>query len=216
MENKKQGRQTVAFSNPPVIAGYASIVGKKEGEGPLAPFFDVIGPDDTFGEKSWEKAESAMQKQALQAALEKAGQPASVLDYIYAGDLLNQCIASSFAVRGQNAPFFGLYGACSTMAEGLASAAMALDGGFGNWAAAVASSHFCTAERQYRTPLEYGGQRTPTAQWTATAAGATVLSRTGSGPRITHATIGKIVDKGITDANNMGAAMAPANVILGL
>lgn len=207
---KKMGTQTVAFSNPPSLAGYANVVGKKEGEGPLADFFDLIGEDDTFGEASFEKAESAMQRIALQSALGKAKQSAATLDYLFAGDLLNQCTATTFAVRGQNVSFFGLYGACSTMAEGLALAAMTLDGGFGQWAAAVASSHFCSAERQYRTPLEYGGQRTPTAQWTVTGAGAVVLAREGDGPYITHATIGKIVDKGIKDANNMGAAMAPA------
>ena len=210
MTVKKLGRQTLAFANPPAIAGYASVVGKKEGDGPLAAFFDLINQDDSFGESSWEKAESAMQRLALQSALDKAGQAPSSLDMLFAGDLLNQCIASSFAVRGQGVPFYGLYGACSTMAEGLVMASMALDGGFGTWAAAVASSHFCSAERQYRTPLEYGGQRTPTAQWTVTGAGSAVLCREGNGPYITHATIGKVVDKGIKDANNMGAAMAPA------
>ena len=210
MTTKKLGKQTVAFASPPSIAGHANVVGKKEGEGPLANSFDFINQDDTFGETSFEKAESAMQRMALQNALDKAHQPASSLDYIFAGDLLNQCIATSFAVRGQDIPFFGLYGACSTMAEGLALSAMMLDGGFGEWAAAVASSHFCSAERQYRTPLEYGGQRTPTAQWTVTGSGAVILARDGQGPYVTHATIGKIVDKGIKDANNMGAAMAPA------
>lgn len=210
MTTKKLGRQTVAFANPPSIAGHANVVGKKEGEGPLSASFDFINQDDTFGEASFEKAESAMQRMALQNALDKAKQSAATLDYIFAGDLLNQCIASSFAVRGQDIPFFGLYGACSTMAESLTLAAMMLDGGFGEWCAAMASSHFCSAERQYRTPLEYGGQRTPTAQWTVTGAGAVVLAREGDGPYVTHATVGKIVDKGICDANNMGAAMAPA------
>lgn len=210
MTTKKMGKQTVALAAPPSIAGFANVVGKKEGEGPLSAFFDFITDDEAFGEASWEKAESAMQKQALAAALDKAKQPASKLDFLFAGDLLNQCIGSSFAIRGQDVSFFGLYGACSTMAESLALAAMTLDGGFGEWAAAVTSSHFCSAERQYRTPLEYGSQRTPTAQWTATAAGAVVLARDGDGPYITHVTAGKIVDKGICDANNMGAAMAPA------
>ena len=210
MTTKKLGRQTVAFATPPSIAGHANVVGKKEGDGPLAGSFDHIEQDDTFGEKSWEKAESAMQKLALAAALDKAKQPASAMDYIFAGDLLNQCIGSGFAVRGQDIPFYGLYGACSTMAESLSLAAMMLDGGFGEWAAAVTSSHFCSAERQYRTPLEYGGQRTPTAQWTVTGSGAVILAREGQGPYVTHVTTGKIVDKGIKDANNMGAAMAPA------
>ena len=210
MTTKKLGRQTVALANPPTLAGHANVVGKKEGEGPLASSFDLIGSDDTFGEATWEKSESAMQKQALALALDKAGQAASAMDWLFAGDLLNQCIGSSFAARGQDIPFFGLYGACSTMGEGLALASMTLDGGFGEWAAVVVSSHFCTAERQYRTPLEYGGQRTPTAQWTVTGAGAAILAREGPGPYVTHCTLGKIADKGITDTNNMGAAMAPA------
>ena len=210
MATKKLGTQTVAFADPPAIAGYASVVGKKEGEGPLAAWFDQIGSDDTFGEKSWEKSESAMQKLALSAALDKAGIAASTLDHILAGDLLNQCIGTSFAVRSQDVPFYGLYGACSTMAESLSLGAMLVDGGFASWVACMTSSHFCSAERQYRTPLEYGSQRTPTAQWTATASGCTILSTVGDGPYVTHATCGKIVDKGIKDANNMGAAMAPA------
>ena len=210
MPTKKLGRQTVALATPPAIIGHANIVGKKEGDGPLAASFDHIEQDDTFGEKSWEKAETAMQKLALAMALDKAGQAASNLDFLFAGDLLNQCIGSSFAVRGQDVPFLGVYGACSTMGESLALAAMTLDGGFGDFAAAVTSSHFCTAERQYRTPLEYGGQRTPTAQWTVTGSGAVVLAREGPGPHVTHVTVGKVVDKGIKDANNMGAAMAPA------
>lgn len=210
MTTKKLGAQTAALANPPTLAAWANVVGKKEGEGPLASTFDYIDTDDTFGEATWEKSESAMQKQALGLALNKAGQAASNLDWLFAGDLLNQCIGSSYAARGQQVPFLGLYGACSTMGEGLALASMTLDGGFGEWAGVVVSSHFCTAERQYRTPLEYGGQRTPTAQWTVTGSGAAILAREGEGPYITHVTVGKIVDKGITDTNNMGAAMAPA------
>ncbi|BDF67472.1 stage V sporulation protein AD [Oscillospiraceae bacterium] len=210
MPTKKLGSQTVALASPPSIIGHANVVGKKEGDGPLADSFDHIEQDDTFGEKSWEKSETAMQKMALSSALDKAGQAASNLDYLFAGDLLNQCIGSSFAVRGQDVPFFGLYGACSTMGEGLSLAAMLIDGGFAQFTGVVTSSHFCTAERQYRTPLEYGGQRTPTAQWTVTGAGAVILSKDGPGPYITHVTTGKVVDKGIKDANNMGAAMAPA------
>lgn len=210
MSTKRMGRQTVRLSNPPSIAGHANVVGKREGDGPLANSFDFINHDSFFGEKTWEKAESSMQRQALAAALDKAGIPASNLDYIFAGDLLNQCIGSSFAMREQGIPYYGLYGACSTMAESLSLAALIIDGGYADWAAAVTSSHFCSAERQYRTPLEYGGQRTPTAQWTATAAGAVILSAEGPGPYITHVTTGRIVDQGIKDANNMGAAMAPA------
>ena len=210
MTTKKIGAQTAALANPPSFAGWANVAGKKEGEGPLAAAFDYVDKDDTFGEATWEKSESAMQKQALALALDKAGQPASNLDWLFAGDLLNQCISSSYAARGQSIPFLGLYGACSTMGEGLSLASMVLDGGFGEWAGVVVSSHFCSAERQYRTPLEYGGQRTPTAQWTVTGSGAAILAREGPGPYITHVTVGKIVDKGVTDTNNMGAAMAPA------
>jgi len=210
VSTKKLGNQTVAFSSPPSIIGYGNAVGKKEGDGPLSSYFDYICHDDLFQEKSWEKAESAMQEKALCNAMKAAHLSAADLDYIFAGDLLNQCIATAYCVRGQNVPFFGLYGACSTMAESMILASMMLDGKFGKKAVAMTSSHFCTAERQYRTPLEYGGQRTPTAQWTATGSGAVVLSEQGSGPYVTHATIGKITDKGISDANNMGAAMAPA------
>ncbi|MCD8147421.1 MAG: stage V sporulation protein AD [Clostridiales bacterium] len=207
MTAKKLGGQTYALTAPPSIAGHANVVGKKEGQGPLANSFDLISQDATFGQSTWEKAETAMQKLALTHAMEKAGQPLSALDFLFAGDLLNQCIGSGYAARDLGVPYFGLYGACSTMAESLALAAMTLDGGFGEWAAAMASSHFCSAERQYRTPLEYGGQRTPTAQWTATAAGAVVLAKEGPGLYVTHVTVGKINDKGIKDANNMGAAM---------
>ncbi|MDO4515973.1 MAG: stage V sporulation protein AD [Bacillota bacterium] len=210
MDTKKIGQQTVCFASPPSIAGFGSAVGKKEGQGPLAACFDFVGTDDTFGEKSWEKAETAMQKKALAFALETAGVTAKELDYVFAGDLLNQCIATSYSLRTQDVPFFGLYGACSTMAESLSLGAMLLDGGFATYVAALTSSHFCSAERQYRNPLEYGSQKPPTAQWTATGSGAVILAKTGKGPYISHVTTGKITDKGITDANNMGAAMAPA------
>lgn len=210
MDTKKIGQQTVRFAAPPSIAGYGNAVGKKEGQGPLASYFDYTGQDDSFSEKSWEKAETAMQKMALNYALEKAGLQPGQLDYIFAGDLLNQCIATSYSLRARDVPFFGLYGACSTMAESMSLGAMLLDGGFGTHIAAMTSSHFCSAERQYRNPLEYGGQKPPTAQWTTTGSGAVILSRDGKGPYLTHVTTGKVIDKGITDANNMGAAMAPA------
>lgn len=210
MSKKKLGQQTVALSHPPSFLTCANVVGQLEGQGPLGKTFDLIDSDDTFGESTWEKSESAMQKKALTLALDKLGQGASTLDWLFAGDLLNQCIGSSFAAREQHIPFFGLYGACSTMGEGLILASMALDGDFGRRAGVMASSHFCTAERQYRMPVPYGNQRPPTAQWTATAAGCTILEREGDGPYVTHVTCGKIQDKGICDANNMGAAMAPA------
>ena len=210
MNNQHLGRQTAALGTPPSVLSFANIGGKFEGQGPLAEYFDEISQDSFFGEKTWEKAESAMQKKALQRALSRANLQSGDLDYILAGDLLNQCIGSSFSLREFGIPFYGLYGACSTMGESLSLAALLIAGGFAKKAAAMTSSHYCTAERQYRMPVPYGNQRTPTAQWTATAAGCTILSADGPGPYVTHVTCGKIVDKGITDANNMGAAMAPA------
>lgn len=210
MNSQKLGSQTFALSVPPSMIGWGSVVGKKEGEGPLGRCFGHISQDSYFGMKTWEKGESVMQSQALQLALSRAKRSPDTLDLLFGGDLNNQCIATAYAARGLNVPLVGLYGACSTMAEGLSLASLMLAGGFGNLAAAVASSHFCTAERQYRMPLEYGSQRTPTAQWTATAAGAVVLTNSGAGPYVTHVTLGKVCDKGIKDANNMGAAMAPA------
>ena len=204
------GRQTVALAAPPSVVSFANIGGKFEGNGPLADSFDELNEDSFFGQKTWEQGESVMQKRVLENALKKAGLESKQLDYILAGDLLNQCIGSSFALRDFGIPFYGLYGACSTMGESLSLASLLIDGGFARRAAAMTSSHFCTAERQYRMPVPYGSQRTPTAQWTATAAGCTILSAEGPGPYVTHVTCGKIVDKGITDANNMGAAMAPA------
>ena len=210
MPTQRMGAQTVALRDPPSVLSYACVGGKFEKQGPLGNCFDLLEEDSFFGEKTWEKAESAMQKMALNKALEKGGLTAGQLNYVCAGDLLNQCIGSAFGLRGAEIPFLGLYGACSTMGEGLSLAAMLIDGGFAGMAAAMTSSHFCTAERQYRMPMPYGSQRTPTAQWTATAAGCTILGAEGPGPYLTHITTGKIVDKGITDANNMGAAMAPA------
>ena len=209
---KHLGRQSVRFNFPPSILSYASIVGKKEGEGPLASYFDQVHEDTKFGQETWEKAESRMQTLALQTALKKGCISPSNVDMLFAGDLLNQCIGTSFAARGTDIPFYGLYGACSTMAESLSLAAMAVEGGFANHAAAMTSSHFASAERQYRLPLEYGGQRTPTAQWTVTGSGAIILGAYDQPPYIRGITTGKIVDLKITDANNMGAAMAPAFV----
>lgn len=207
---KRIGRQTTALQTPPSVLSFACVGGKFEGKGPLREYFDVLSEDSFFGEKTWERGESAMQKLALETALEKAQLKSAQLDYILAGDLLNQCIGSSFSLRDSGIPFYGLYGACSTMGESLSLAAMLIDGGFAARAAALTSSHFCTAERQYRMPVPYGNQRTPTAQWTATASGCTILAADGPGPYITHVTCGAIVDKGIADVNNMGAAMAPA------
>ena len=171
--------------------------------------------DAEWGEKTWEKTESKMQKTAVVRAVEKAAVNLGEIGYIFAGDLLNQCISSTFGLRELEIPFLGVYGACSTMAETIGLAAISIDGGFARCAAAVTSSHFCTAERQYRNPLEYGGQRTPTAQWTVTGSGSVILELGKAGmPFVTHFTSGKIVDLGIKDANNMGAAMAPVSVKL--
>lgn len=210
MAEKRIGAQTVRFARAPALHSYAAIGGKMERQGPLSAYFDECGADNFFGQKTWEKAESVLQQHALRRALKKGMLNAGQLDMIYAGDLLNQCIGSTFALRDFAVPFCGVYGACSTMGESLMLASMAVDGGFADFAAALTSSHFCTAERQYRMPMPYGSQRTPCAQWTATASGCCIVSRTGSGPHITHAAVGKINDLGITDANNMGAAMAPA------
>lgn len=210
METVHQGKQSILFMHKPVILSYASVVGKKESEGPLAATFDVASMDTKFGQKSWEKAETQMQKTVMQLALQKADLKESDLDAAFVGDLLNQCVGSSFSMRNLAIPTFGLYGACSTMAEGLLLAAMAISGGFCRKTISISSSHFASSERQYRFPLGYGGQRTPTAQWTVTGAGAVVLGTEGEGPYLHSATIGTIVDGGIKDANNMGAAMAPA------
>ncbi len=210
METKRLGERTITFSAPPAMIGFASVAGKKEGEGPLGNSFDYVAQDTTMSEKTWEKAESRMQREALDRAIAKAKISPADLRYIFAGDLINQCIVSAYSIRGMENPFIGLYGACSTMAESLMLAAMSVDGEFAQYAAAVTSSHFASAERQYRFPLEYGGQRPQTAQWTVTGAGAVVLASEGRGPYVTRACAGKIVDYGITDANNMGAAMAPA------
>ena len=210
MNNKHMGRQTVGMANPPVITAWASTVGKLEGEGPLGHCFDQIGTDSYFGQDSWEKGESEMLKRTFRTACRKGNVTPADLDYLLSGDLLNQCTGSAFALRDVPAPYFGLYGACSTMAESLSLAAMLIDGGFARTVCATTGSHFCSSERQFRFPLEYGGQRTPTAQWTVTGAGAVILRHTGTGPRVTHVTTGMICDKGITDSANMGAAMAPA------
>ena len=212
MDNLHIGAQSVRFDAPPSILSFAAIGGKKEQEGPLASYFDFLSGDTTFGQKSWEKAESELQKRALDTALHKLDVKYKDLDALFAGDLLNQCIGSAFAMRETGIPFLGLYGACSTMAESLLLASAAVNAGYAHRAAALTSSHFASAERQYRFPLGYGGQRTPTAQWTATAAGCCVVGRGSRGPYVTGATVGRIVDLGIKDANNMGAAMAPAAI----
>lgn len=207
---KKQGHTTYKMDSPVSIISYAGVVSKKESEGPLAEHFDTINPDSTFGENSWEKAESRMQKDAMNKALEKAGISSTQIECVLAGDLLNQCTGSTFGLRELGVPIAGLYSACATIAEGLALGALLIDGKGFTKVAAITSSHFCSAERQYRFPLEYGGQRTPTAQWTVTGSGALILGQNEMPPYVKSVCIGKIMDRGITDANNMGAAMAPA------
>lgn len=210
MLEKKLGKQTVQLQNAPTIAATASIAGPKEGKGPLANYFDQTLDDELWGEKSWEMAESKLVRETLAKIALKAGISVSGLDYILAGDLLNQCIAASFGLRESGVPLFGLYGACSTIGESMSLGAMLIDGGFAANVVCMTSSHFCSAEKQFRFPLELGSQRPPTAQWTVTGSGGALLSSEGKGPFVTKITTGKIVDMGIKDQNNMGAAMAPA------
>ena len=207
---KRIGKRTIIFENKPRIISYGSVVGKKEHEGPLSNEFDAYTTDSFFGEKSFEKAESKLQKTAVQTALDKAGLTPDDIDNIFAGDLLNQCIGSSFGLRSFGIPFIGLYGACSTMAQSAGLAAVFIDSGAAKKTISVTSSHFCSAERQYRFPLNYGSQRTPTAQWTVTGSGALILGKDGGDIYISSVTFGEIEDLNIKDANNMGAAMAPA------
>lgn len=203
----KQGVFTL--STPVRIESYGSVVGKKEGEGPLGKCFDEIIEDSHFGRDTWEQAESRFQREALSLAVRKAGITKEDIDAVCSGDLINQCIGSTYGLRELEIPFLGIYGACSTMAEGLIISSLLVDSGAVRRAAAVTSSHFSTAERQFRTPLSYGAQRTPTAQWTCTAAGAVLLSCCGK-VGICGGCIGRIADMGINDITNMGSAMAPA------
>ena len=231
-EERRQGRRTLVFPSKPVLAGAAAVVGEKEGQGPLRNWFDHVLEDDRMGQKTWEQAESLMLSTAAEKAAERANLSLGEVDVLLAGDLLNQLMSSGFAARGLDIPYLGIYGACSTMTEGLLLAAALVEAGYCRHALAAASSHYCTAERQFRLPLEHGNQRPPAAQWTATAAGAFVVSAaeaaTGKAeapspegaapsvsiglPCITCATIGRVVDPGITDSHQMGAAMAPAAV----
>ena len=204
------GTQTIMFDNPPTILETSSIVGPKEAQGPLAKYFDQCLEDEFWGEKSWEKAESKIIKENVNSVISKSGIPATQIDYCFAGDLLNQCISSSFGLRELNMPFFGVFGACSTFVESLCLGSVFVEAGAAKNVLCATSSHFCSAEKQFRFPLELGNQRPPTSQWTVTGSGAAIVSAFGKGPFITHITPGKIVDMGIKDANNMGAAMAPA------
>ncbi len=201
--------RTIDLSNVYIQSTFSS-VGAKESEGPLAKYFDAKYSDDLLGQSSWEKAESALIKTTVSGALTGANMTGEDVDMLFAGDLLNQCCASSFGLKAFDIPFFGLFGACSTFVEGLCLAGMMIEGGFADVAAAATSSHFCSSQKQYRFPLEYGEVRTPTAQWTVTGSGCAIVSKKKSKMKVNKITVGKIVDLGVTDANNMGAAMAPA------
>lgn len=223
----------IIFEHCPRIMSYASVVGKKEGEGPLKEYFDRIVHDSYFGKDTFEQAESEMMRLAVQGAIEKSGLKPDEGWIACCGDLLNQCVASSFAMRSFGLSYAGVYGACSTMALSMIMASIAVDSGAASGAVCAASSHYCTAERQYRFPLEYGSQRPPTAQWTVTGAGSCLITpidrqphpKESSHPQrntdpspipcISACRLGRIIDYNITDQNNMGAAMAPANVKLG-
>ena len=204
------GKQSVKFAEAPYIFEGASVVGPKEGEGPLGKLFDVIEQDPMLGSKSWEEAESLLQKETVQKLLLKSGLKKEDKRYIFAGDLLGQLIATTFGIMDYEIPFMGLYGACSTMGEGLSLAAMMVAAGYGENVIAMASSHFGSAERQFRFPLEYGNQRPFSATWTVTGCGAAIVTKRKGFARITGVTTGKIIDYGVKDAQNMGACMAPA------
>ncbi len=210
MFDQSVGKNSMIFTHPPIIHSWASVAGKKESEGPISHHFDKISKDTYFGEKTWELAEKRMQQETLDILLSKANIQKSDVGVVLSGDLLNQCISSAFTLRNADIPHFGLYGACSTMSESILLGAMIVGSGFRDRVIAMTSSHFASSERQYRFPLGYGGQRTPTSQWTVTGAGAVLLTQKGYGPRITSGTIGTVNDLGIVDANNMGCAMAPA------
>ena len=215
-ENKQLGKQSIRFAHPPFIRGTASIAGTKEGEGPYGKYFDEIEQDPTAGSGSWEEAEGKLQEKAAGLAIEKAGCKIEDIRYIVAGDLLGQLMASSFGLMKLDRPLFGVYGACSTMGESLAVASIITEGGFANNVLAVTSSHFASAEKQFRFPLGYANQRNKSATWTVTGSGAVVVSASENSQQengqvfVTGITTGKIVDYGVKDSMNMGACMAPA------
>ncbi len=211
---KRIGKRTLEFTNQPSVKSYASVAGKKESEGPLGGLFDKIITDSYDGLDTYEDAESQLQTEAMALALKKGKLKKSDIDFVFAGDLLNQCVGSSFGLKDYNIPYLGQYGACSTMAQNLIAASVFVESGAAENAGCSTSSHFCSAERQYRYPLEYGAIRTPTAQWTVTGAGCCIIGNGEGKVKISRATVGKIIDLGITDANNMGAAMAPAICII--
>lgn len=207
-----KGHQSWEFRNRPVIIGTATVVGPDEGEGPLGNEFDIVHGDLRMEQDSWEKAEKKLLEEASKLAIENAGLTNDRINFYVGGDLMNQIISNSFAARTLSIPYLGIFGACSTSMEGLALASLIVDSGFGRNVVAGTCSHNCTVEKQFRYPTEYGSQKPPTAQYTVTGAGVAVLSERGDGPVVTGATIGRVVDMGIKDPYNMGAAMAPAAV----
>lgn len=209
---KRVGQYTLQYTNPPVVVATASVVGPLESDGPLGKSFDMIAKDNYFGEENWEKAERKMLEEAIKMVIAKAYLKPEDIDYLLAGDLLNQTISANFAARTLKIPFLGLYGACSTIYEGMALAAALIDGGFAHHVVVAACSHYDTSERQFRFPTEQGVQRPPTSQCTVSGAGAILMAPVGNGPRVTQATIGRVVDMGVKDPSNLGAAMAPAAV----
>jgi stage V sporulation protein AD len=206
------GKQTVVYERRPYVKSCASIAGPKEGQGPMGGCFDAVMQDDLLGKESWELAESEMTRIVVEKAAEAGGAALSNIEAFFCGDLINQIFPSAFAGRATGMPFIGMYGACSTMIETMLTAAALVDGAYLGSAVCASSSHFCTAERQYRQPLEHGNQRPPSAQWTATAAGAVLLLAEADAAmaRVKNGTIGRVIDFGVTDANHMGAAMAPS------
>ncbi len=207
---KKICKQSVIINSNVSIHSGGTIVGKKESEGPLSKYFDQFDTDSYFGESSWEKAETKLLKTAMEIAMKNGNVTIDDIDYILSGDLLNQSMSSTFAIKGFELPYFGLFAACSSIGEGLSLASMLIDGDFANNIVIGASSHFCTAQKQFRNPLGLGDQRNLTTTWTVTGGGSMVIKKGGEGPFVKRITTGKIVDKGIKDANNMGAAMAPS------
>ena len=209
-KNYTKGTQSIEFEESPYLISSASVVGKKEGEGPLGKMFDLVGEDNLFGADTWEEAESTMQKEACLLAMGKAHISQEQVRFLYGGDLLRQGIATSIGVEELNIPMFGLFGACSTSGEALALASMSVAAGYGEYMLAVTSSHFGSAEKEFRFPLSYANQRPLSAQWTVTGSGAFLVGTKRSHVRITGVTVGKIVDYGLKDSQNMGACMAPA------
>ncbi len=208
----RMGKQTWVFDSKPVILASSAVGGPFEGQGNLAEDFDILNEDIWLGQDSFEKAEKILQVQAIEKVIEKAGLNKEDINILISGDLINQIISSTFAARDLELPYIGIYGACSTSMQGLALAALMINCKAVDYAIAASSSHNAAAEKQYRYPIEYGTQKPPTAQWTVTGAGAVLLGQSGAGPKVTHATVGKVVDMGLTDPFNLGAAMAPAAV----